>query len=178
MTEAVSNSDTAQSIASFEHKARRETMDGSTQALLSIIISGTALVISLLSVLRTRKNHLSGILSSQRLVWAENLRIAVSTFITAMYEGENLAPYRARVFLYLSPSNPKHKRLIDAIDQIYRPSNGTVSLEENCNALVGAAQDVLQKNWWAVKSELGLRKLEESRRDAKVEKRMGKQNAL
>lgn len=108
-------------------------MDGSTQALLSIIISGTALVISLLSVLRTRKNHLSGILSSQRLVWAENLRIAVSTFITAMYEGENLAPYRARVFLYLSPINPKHKRLIDAIDQIYRPSNGTVSLEENCN---------------------------------------------
>lgn len=174
----VSNSDTAQSIASLEHKARRETMDGSTQALLSIIISGTALVISLLSVLRTRKNHLSGILSSQRLVWAENLRIAVSTFITAMYEGENLAPYRACVFLYLSPINPKHKRLIDAIDQIYRPSNGTVSLEENCNALVGAAQDVLQKNWWTVKSELGLRKLEESRRDAKVEKRMGKQNAL
>ena len=59
-------------------------MDGSTQALLSIIISGTALIISVLSVLRTRKNHLSGILSSQRLVWAENLRIAVSAFITAI----------------------------------------------------------------------------------------------
>lgn len=153
-------------------------MDGSTQALLSIIISGTALVISLLSVLRTRKNHLSGILSSQRLVWAENLRIAVSAFITAMHEGENLAPYRARVFLYLSPSNPKHKTLIDTIDQICCPPNDTASLEENCNTLVGVAQDVLQKNWWTVKSELGLRKLEESRRDANVEKRTGKHNAL
>lgn len=153
-------------------------MDGSTQALLSIIISGTALIISVLSVLRTRKNHLSGILSSQRLVWAENLRIAVSAFITAMYEGENLAPYRARVFLYLSPSNSKHKPLIDTIDQICCPSNDKVSLEENCNALVGAAQDVLQKNWWTVKSELGLLKLEEAQRDAKVEDRAKKHNAL
>lgn len=145
-------------------------MDVSTQALLSTILSASALIISVLSVLRSRKNHLSGTLSSQRMIWAENLRDAVNSFITAMYNGEELAPYRAHILLYLSRGNPSQKQLVDVLQLVCSPAGNSMSLDEKCDKLVVATQDVVRENWWMVKAELGLLPAEEAHRDANFEK--------
>lgn len=149
-------------------------MDEATRASLSIVISAVALLISIFSISRARKSHVSGTLSSQRLVWAENLRVAVSSLIVAMHKGEELAPYRARVLLYLSPQNSSHKKLINVVNDICAQSSRAADLNARCDRLVGATQDVLHKNWWMVKSELGLSAAEETRRDAKFEKLQSK----
>lgn len=132
------------------------------------VISALSTVVAMVSVAvvvwKTKRNLQVSAISIQRLQWAENLRKAVSSFINAFYDGDDLSKYRALVVLYLNPNNDKHKPVINAIENI---CDGR---ESKIDSVIINTQKLLRENWWAVKAETKMTYHEELNREKNIAK--------
>ncbi len=132
------------------------------------VISAMSTVVAMISVAvviwNTKRNLQVNAISVQRLQWAESVRSAVSSFINAFYDGEDLSKYSAHVFLYLNPNNDKHKVLISTIENIRSGK------EKNIDSVISNTQKLLRENWWAVKAETKMTYHEELSREKNIAK--------
>lgn len=138
--------------------------------VISAVIAGVSTLIAVAVYRQTKKGWHVSILAPQRLEWAENVRVAVSAFISAFYKNEDLRSHRARILLYLNPSNKSHFRLINAVNDICNGEDFEVE------KVISATQEILRWNWWIAKSETDLSLSEEIQRDKKVQERAKRYN--
>ena len=148
-------------------------MNDSTIDIFSTIIAGISSIIALAAAImvysQTRKGWYINTLSPQRLEWADNLRNAVSEFIAAVYDNQDLRSPRAKVLLYLNPKNENHTDLINIVNHICEQKNA-----DNIDDLICTTQELLRWNWWVVKSESTISHSEEIQRDLTVKERQNR----
>ena len=132
------------------------------------VISALSTVVAMISVAvviwKTKRNLQVSTVSVQRLQWAESVRIAVSSFINAFYDGDDLRKHSALVFLYLNPNNNKHKPLIKTIENICKGK------ENKIDGVIANTQKLLRENWWAVKAETKMTYHGELKREKNINK--------
>lgn len=129
-------------------------------------ISIIALLVSILNYFHTRQLMIVNSVSNRRIEWIHEVRIVVSEFVNAcLCEDKNTAiAKKIYLELFLNPSNPEHKGLLEEIEKSINPNGIT----DNTKAVVKEAQILLSKNWRRLKYESGTTKRFEKYRDKRI----------
>lgn len=129
-------------------------------------ISIVALLVSILNYFHTRQLMIVNSVSSKRIEWIHEVRIGVFEFVSACMRKDNDTAIVKKTYLelFLNPSNPEHKGLLDTIDKCICSND----IAENTKEVIKEAQILLNKNWRRLKYESGTTNRFEKHRDKNI----------
>lgn len=139
-------------------------------AILPIVISLVALIVSFMNYMNDRNKVISGVVSTDRMKWISDVRSLMFDFLELYIKGaenDKLKIIKSKIDLYIIYEKDSYKNFEEKLK--YCISNPYT--DEDYRELVSETQIMLNKVWVRIKDETGISKRDEKRINKLLNKR-------